>query len=126
MAKTKRKKKFQLNNKDLRRMFMYNNHRFFNNQIPDHIAVVFGKVKHYPDLKDASGFYDHSEQKIVIDEVLSSFGKSTETIVLHEMAHARLVMDGYLGNTDSGERHGMRFQAEIVRLFNAGSYDGLL
>jgi hypothetical protein len=66
-------------------------------------------------------FFDDGTIHIYIDRFLQKHPNLAEMILIHEMAHQRLGS----AYTRSGG-HGMRFQAELVRLFETGAYDELL
>lgn len=99
--------------KTLKRQF------FFDILIP--VTCEFGK----PNKDDGDhpfffGYYCSGSQTITVNEAFRGFTNTAIETLLHEMIHVKLVAQGYRGD------HGMRFQAEIVRLFEAGAYEGLL
>ena len=59
------------------------------------------------------------EVEITIHEDLRNHLDLAAVVLLHEMAHVSMGYD-YSGD------HGMRFEAEMVRLFMAGAYDKIL
>ncbi len=105
-------------NKELRSEYRRLNERFFGGSLPEDTTVRFGDLED----EDEDGYC--AEDEIVIDKDLRKHGDLASIILLHEMTHLSLG-PSYRGYP-SDDGHGMRFQAEIVRLFEAGAYDGLL
>lgn len=93
------------------------NERFFDNRLV-HIWARFEDIR--PD-----GMYSVITKEIVIDSKLRQHFSLVCIVLLHEMAHANLDCLGYRGYLEDGG-HGMVYQAELARLFQAGAYDGLL
>jgi len=103
--------------KRLQREFNKLNERFFDSHLT-HISVRFEDIK--PD-----GMYSVVTKEVVIDSKLRQHFSLVCIVLLHEMAHANLDCLGYRGYPEDGG-HGMLYQAELARLFQAGCYDGLL
>lgn len=102
----------------LRRRFRFYNKKFFDNSIEEPEIIVF-----IPLLKEKCDGYtrwlSQHPTRLEIDDSLRNHPCLTNIVILHEMAHLKLG-PSYL------EDHGMLYGAEIVRLFNAGAYEGLL
>jgi hypothetical protein len=60
--------------------------------------------------------------RIRIEKATTISEKFTRIALLHEMIHVRLAAE----NGDPDEHHGIRFQKEIERLYQAGAYRKLL
>ncbi len=86
------------------------------------ISVRFGVTR------DANAHFDPSLKEIVIDQNNAKLNnqRNIKIDLLHEMVHADLDAEGYLGGHMKDRLHGMRFQGEICRLWRIGAYDGLL
>jgi hypothetical protein len=110
-----------MDDRKLKKLFDSLNQNYFDDKIPPSTQVVFGKTT-----KNADGNYRPIENKIVIHSSLKKHDILTTICVLHEMAHAKLNAVYVGGNYSDDPHHGMIYQAELVRLFNAGAYDGLL
>lgn len=112
----------------LRKGFTYLNNRFFNDEIPPSIKLGFMPNCGFESngkWENVDAFYSEDDHTIMIDSHISYSSSNVSIALLHEMAHAYLHTKGYRGySKDHG--HGMMYQAEIARLFNAGAYDGLL
>jgi hypothetical protein len=105
----------------LKKSFDLYNDWYFDNRIPANTVVEFGKTA-----RDSDGTFKFATGKITINEKLKGRNNLVLICLLHEMAHARL-QHTYIGGTLGDDpHHGMIYQAELVRLFNAGAYDGLL
>lgn len=117
-------------NKWLKETFIRLNCNFFDNRLPGSMTVEFKKkIGHYDeDVKEwviPDGYFDWRADAIFVDRSLEYSPDSVMIVLLHEMAHVDLRFRGYVGyDADSG--HGMIFKGELVRLINAGAYDGLL
>jgi hypothetical protein len=103
--------------KKLRQQFDKIDERFFDNRL-DLINVQFKDI--VPD-----GMYDMRTGEITIDSKLRKHITLVLIVLLHEMAHASLDLQGYRGYHEDGG-HGGLFQAELDRLYRAGAFDGLL
>ena len=106
----------------LKNWFRAYNRAYFENSLPD------PKILRYTELKDAAGVTHYEEgginrvpQEILIHSALRYFPRISQTILLHEMAHVSINCVG-----GCHVFHGMRWQAEILRLFMAGAYEELL
>jgi hypothetical protein len=117
-----KRKKIKFTDIWLRKQFEHLNYRFFSNRIPSTIKVKYADLT-----KDnANGIWSMEEAELLIDPCLKKVGELlTLCVLLHEMIHADLAYQGYKGYPCDGG-HGMRFQGEIVRLWNAGAFDGNL
>jgi hypothetical protein len=104
-----------MNNKDLQKIFKLMNKRFFAERIPD-MTVKFG------DIED-DGICTPDE--IIINKDLKGHSDYAIITLLHEMVHADVNNDGYIGYENDGGHH-TRFYAGIDRLYKAGAYEGLL
>jgi len=103
--------------KKLQKQFDELNERFFGYRL-EAITVQFAKIS--PD-----GLFNMRTKEIKLNDGLRKFPVLGLTVLLHEMAHADLDLHGYRGYLRDGG-HGMLFQAELNRLYQAGAYDGLL
>jgi hypothetical protein len=105
----------------LRWYFHNYNIQFFQGKIPPSTPVFFVK-----NLKRGrtrcDGLHEGVTGSIKIDESLREHESLAVIVLIHEMAHAYLDIKGCSDFDD----HGMIYQAELVRLFNAGGYTGLL
>lgn len=93
------------------------NERFFNNDLPKRATVKFSDM-------EEDGLCTCSEKLIEIHKDLQRHPDLMIVVLLHEMGHLKL-SDDYVGMPTTAS-HGMRFQAELVRLFKAGAYDNVL
>lgn len=59
---------------------------------------------------------------ICVPESLTRFEKCCRIILLHEIIHINL----HLQTGDADPEHGVRFEAEILRIFSQGGYRALL
>jgi len=120
--KHKKRPKIKFTSKWLRKQFLHMNHRFFADRIPFNVKVEFGDLKE----QRANGIWNLPLGQLVIDNTMKKVGELLILqILIHEMIHADLEYQHYKGYpNDAG--HGMRFQAELVRLWNDGAFDGLL
>ena len=97
------------------------NTRYHDDKLPD-VVVRFGTPK-----KDADAHWDQSTREIVVNENLKGHDTLCYICMHHEMAHVKLDAEGYKGGAVSDDPfHGMRYQAELDRLYKTGAYDGLL
>jgi hypothetical protein len=122
MMRRDKRKRIKFTNAWLRKQFEHLNYRFFGNRIPQTVKVEFANLTK----ERANGTWSLLEGMIRIDGPMKKVGElMILLILLHEMIHADLEYQGYKGYPcDAG--HGMRFQGELVRLWNAGAYDGNL
>lgn len=120
-----------MTDKGLRFMFLYYNRRFFQNKISKNYIVEFRKdlrCKLTDSAKKAhrvDGLHNDETREILIHENLRYHQDATSVTLLHEMAHAELGLEGYIGHPGDG-CHGLRFQARIAKLFEQGAYDDIL
>jgi hypothetical protein len=79
---------------------------------------------HIEVVDDAGGpaCFVRSTKTIYIEKAATVSEKFSRIALLHEIIHINLIEDG--GDPDEG--HGVRFQAEVRRLFEAGAYKKLL
>ena len=75
--------------------------------------------------RGAMGAYFNQRKWILIDKTFMNFPRICTELLLHEMAHAHLDLQGYVGYP-SDEGHGGLFHVEIDRLYKAGAYDSIL
>lgn len=92
------------------------NKAYFGGDLPFPMVLKFKKM---PDYEGHTQFMTSGSVRIWIHEDLKRHLDSAEVVLLHEMIHVALGFD-YKGE------HGMRFEAEKVRLFMAGAYDKIL
>ena len=110
------------NNKWLAKSYTSYNDHYHNNTLPDNITVRFGKP-----LNGSDAHWDPTAREIVVDTTLNVHDALALICLHHEMAHVKMHMDGYVGGTVvEDSHHGMRYQAELNRLYQWGAYDGLL
>jgi len=100
-------------------MYRKINERFFDGRLPT------VSVRYSDDLieEHADGIYTLDGEILIASYLRVSYGL-TQIVLIHEMVHVELG-DTYRGYPGDGG-HGMRFQARLVELFNAGVYDNLL
>jgi Zn-dependent peptidase ImmA (M78 family) len=114
-------------NKRLREIFEILNERFFENKIPMRLTVRFATDKEVEKSdgthRDGRGMYRPGE--IFIHRNLRTHPDLATIVLIHEMAHAVLHEEGYIGYKQDGG-HSIRFHAEIDRLYKAGIFEGLL
>jgi hypothetical protein len=97
------------------------NDRFFSGKIT--LTYVGFSAKSLP--RGAMGAYFNDSKRILIDPAFKNYPRICTELLLHEMAHAHLDLQGYVGYPgDAG--HGNLFAVEIDRLYKAGGYDGIL
>jgi hypothetical protein len=109
--------------KDSKLKWYFNSYnlQFFQGKIPPTTPVFFVKNLKMRRIK-CDGVYSSLTGSIKIHESLREHENLVVICLIHEMAHAYLDGKDCRGFDD----HGMMYQAELVRLFNAGAYDGLL
>lgn len=75
-------------------------------------------------LKDetSAGYYVPEQNLIVLSSLIARFAKVCHPIILHELIHHKL----YCENRDPDKDEGVRFEAEIQRLWDAGAYRKML
>lgn len=111
----------KMTDKELQTVYRRLNKRFFDNRIQ-----LRAKYISFGDAEDCDGA-DGIElgDEIFIHESLRVHPDLAILVLLHEMVHADLRQDGYVGyEHDAG--HGVRFKGGIDRLYRAGAYDDLL
>lgn len=91
------------------------NKAYFGDQLQVPFELKFKKMKH----DGHTLFMTSGVVKVYIHEDFDGHFDVAEMILLHEMIHVHLGWE-YRGS------HGMRFEAEKVRLFMAGAYDKIL
>jgi hypothetical protein len=115
MSKRKRKKGYVTGNKALWSMYDRLNKTYFGGNLPFPMVLKFVKMK-----QDGHTIYMTSGAvHVFVHKDLKGHLDEAEIVLLHEMIHVFLGFD-YKGS------HGMRFEAEKVRLFMAGAYDKIL
>jgi hypothetical protein len=110
-----------INNKDLSKSYKVFNHLFFDGRIrvlPENVRFASNE-----DCDKCDGIYDGEE--ILINEDLKRSGDYAMITLLHEMVHADIRQNGYIGYEHDGGHH-VLFYAGIDRLYRAGAYEGLL
>lgn len=100
--------------RQLRRWYRDYNRRHFGGKLPADVAIVYETVAGaFGDcLKMADGWF-----RIRINPDLNIGRRSRRFTLVHEMAHVKL--------WDRNQRHGPVFDAEMLRLANAGAMKGL-
>src|SRR5690348_6724843 len=106
-----------MTNAELGKLYNLLNERFFGDKLPKDQRVSYSLLSDNDD-----GEFDGD---IAIHKDLKRSDSFTTIVLLHEMVHLELTMDGYAGYERDGQ-HGLRFQARIWELVKAGAYDGLL
>lgn len=94
-------------------MFKLYNKCYFDDRIPQPHSIQFSNL----DIHKACGMTKAGS--IYIDSGLKKYPRLAEIILIHEAVHLML-------GSEYHTSHGMRFQAELVRLWNEGAYDGVL
>ena len=98
------------------------NDKYYDNKLPEDIKVFYGTPV---DSDDAH--WDPVKREIVVNKDLRTHDSLALICLLHEMAHVKMDEECYIGGTTLKDpHHGMRYQAEIDRLYKVGAYDGLL
>ena len=111
----------RINNNDLRKAFKLFNVRFFEGRINlDPSSVRFASSD---DCDNCDGL--HLGDAIYINEDFKKHGDCAMITLLHEMVHADIIQNGYLGYEQDGGHHTL-FYAGIDRLYRAGAFEGLL
>ena len=111
----------RMTDRSLQQEFELLNNRFFSGKIA--LTYVGFSAKSLP--RGAMGAYFNFTKKILIDPAFKNYPRICTELLLHEIAHAHLDLQGYVGYPgDSG--HGNLFAVEIDRLYKAGAYDGIL
>jgi hypothetical protein len=102
-------------NKALWVMYDNINKKYFGNELPVPLDLKFKKMPYDGDTR----YMTSGGVKVYVHVDFKSHLGSAEMVLLHEIIHVKLGFD-YKGD------HGMRFEAEKVRLFMAGAYDKIL
>ena len=105
-------------------MFTYYNKKYFGNLLPKY-KVVFA----FPTMDRRCAAEEDVDQKIIrINPRLKGFYQEVKVCLLHEMIHAKLDVTGAYTKWHKSMQawHGPVFQKEIMRLFKAGAYKGIL
>ena len=122
MIKSKKRRKSNPNvwtNAHLRAAFREINRNYFNNLLQEPRTLAFEKM-------DDDGKTQWMTSGLVYMKIHQDFRYHPDVarlVLTHEMIHLGLGIQ-YMG--DLNGNHGMRFQAEKVRLFNEGAYDTVL
>lgn len=125
--KKKRKKpvvKSVYSNKDLKAAFVGLNKKFFNGIMCNDSTVVRFENEE-GEIEGDDGVTMYAPPEIVIHQRLKKHPTLSLIVLIHEMAHLAMFVDGYIGYVDDGGHH-IRFHAELNRLYKAGIYEGLL
>ena len=101
--------------------YIHLNKHFFEDKI-NLYRVAFTNKRN---IDHADGAYFPTRKWILIDVGLRNFPRIVQVVLIHEMAHANLDLQGYKGYPGDGG-HGDRFHVEIDRLYKLGIYDGFL
>jgi hypothetical protein len=109
----------KMTDKQLQNEFFMLNERFFDDKLP-YIEVRFGG--NHP---GTDGHFDMSKNEIHLSVGLRNFPNLLMIVLIHEMAHASMAIQGYRGYPGDGG-HGGLFQVELDRLYKAGAYDSIL
>lgn len=109
----------KMTNKELQKIFKRLNDRFFAGRIRD-MGVRFANDD---DCQECDGLCTSDD--IFIHDTLRRHPDLACLVLLHEMIHADLYQDGYIGHESDGGHH-TRFYAGIDRLYKAGAFEGLL
>ncbi len=99
----------------LRTFFHQYNRQYFGGQLEEPRVIRFADMKSDGLTTTCSQF----PTRVEIDRHLRRHASCVKITLLHEMVHLKI-------GRDCLKHHGIRFAAELVRLFNAGAYDGLL
>ncbi len=112
--------------KSLQSAFVIFNDRFFDNRINPAVKVRLKTHKQMRAAKvhEASAVWRPSINEIWMDKRGAWDQAGIFIRLIHEMTHAD-IEGTYVGQKWGEQDHGMIFQAELVRLFKAGAYDGL-
>jgi len=108
-----------MTNKILQKSFNILNKRFFQGRLNGAI-VKFGDCG-----EDGKADGEHTSGEITISSDFKRHPDMALLTLLHEMVHADLDREGYIGYVSDGGHH-TRFYAGIDRLYKAGAYEGLL
>lgn len=116
------RKRKVMTDRELELAFLFFNIHFFDAKLQKPNVIKFGRFTKHEDI-ERDGVLQENEKgaQIIIAEDLKYFGNMAILALIHEMAHLKLRTSMTLPGG-----HGMIFDAEIVRLFNAGAYEGLL
>ena len=113
----------RMTDKKLYEFFEMYNLKFFGNRIElskDNVYFASSKA-----MKGSDGHYKIEEKELVIDEALIDHQNLTLIVLLHEMVHADLYQQGYLGYEEDGGHH-IRFYSGLDKLYQQGAYEPLL
>lgn len=99
---------------ELERAFRHYNRKYFDNQlpVPPDVKLCFEDMGKDPVL----GYTDYDEEKIALDAKTRRYDRLWRGTLLHEMVHLLL---------PPGAGHGKKFQAEMLRLAQAGAFKDL-
>lgn len=111
----------QITNKDLRASFKIFNNRFFDGRI--NLPITNVRFADNEDCEDSDGLFTGDE--ILVHQDLKKHPDFAMITLLHEMVHADLRQDGYVGYQHDGGHH-TRFYGGLDRLYKAGAFEGLL
>jgi hypothetical protein len=102
---------------NLRRVYKYFNDTYFNDQL--RCSVTFAKIND----DGSTQLMSDGSTLIKIHKDFRKHSDAAAIILLHEMVHVKLNQDNY---KDTEKGHGLRFHAEIDRLYREGAYSLLL
>ena len=109
----------KMTQKSLQKKFDDLNGLFFAGSLRG-IEVRFSKV-----CGDRDGSFNLFTKRILISSGFKNSSVMCSIVLLHEMAHANLNLQGYIGYPEDAG-HGGLFHVELDRLYKIGAYDGLL
>lgn len=106
----------------LKNSYSIYNEKYFDGVLSPSIKVYFGATANNHD-----AHWEPSTREIVVNKSLRTHDSLALICLLHEMCHSKMDLEGYVGGTTTDDpHHGMRYQAELDRLYRVGAYDGLL
>jgi hypothetical protein len=102
---------------NLKRTYKYFNETYFDNKLRCSLE--------FKDIKDdgMTQLLEDGSVKIIIHKDFKGHSDAAAIILLHEMVHVKLKQENYI---DTQKGHGLRFHAEIDRLYREGAYGLLL
>ena len=102
----------------LKTAYDFLNDNYFDGKIK--CQIKFDKIKD----DGVSDFSSKDGKKIIkITNDFKTHPDAAAIVLLHEMVHVKLMSEGYI---DLHKGHGLRFHAEIDRLYKQGAYGELL
>jgi hypothetical protein len=120
---SKRAPRNRMSDSELQHTFQVLDDRFFDGYLQrGRTQVTFGSNK---TCESGLGCTDQNDNKIYINIEVRKIRRVIVLILLHEMVHAKLFLEGYVGYEKDGG-HEMLFHAGIDRLYRQGAFEGLL